>query len=101
MKQLVFYHRVLTTHKIVQTKAPMYLHQKMITSHPYQTRQATDGFIRFGEQCDARRELTRSGFCYKGTQDYNLIPAEIRASRTVQTFKYKLKKWVENNIPLD
>ena len=64
VKQLVFYHRVLTAHKIVQTQAPMYLHQKMITSHPYQTRQATDGAIRFGEQFDARSELTRSEFCY-------------------------------------
>ena len=101
VKQLVFYHRVLTAHKIVQTKAPMYLHQKMITSHPYQTRQATDGTIRFGEQFDARSELTRSGFCYSGTQAYNLIPAEIRASRTIQTFKMKLKKWVKSNIPVD
>ena len=101
VKQLVFYHRVLTTHKVVQTRAPMYLHQKMITSHPYQTRQATDGAIRFREQFDARSELTRSGFCYSGTQDYNLIPADIRGSRTIQTFKFKLKNWVKSNIPVD
>jgi hypothetical protein len=79
----------------------MYLHQKMITSHPYQTMQSTVGAIRFGEQFDARSELTRSGFCYSGTQDYNLIPAYIKGSRTIQTFKFKLKKWVKSNIPVD
>ena len=101
VKQLVFYHRVLTTYKIIKTQAPMYLHQKMITSHPYQTRQATDGAIRFGEQFDARRELTRGSFCYSGTMEYNTIPVEIRAANTAQTFKYKLKKWVVGNIPID
>ena len=92
---------MLTTYKIIKTQAPMYLHQKMITSHPYQTRQATDGAIRFGEQFDARRELTRGSFCYSGTMEYNTIPVEIRAANTAQTFKYKLKKWVVGNIPID
>ena len=37
VKQLVFYHRVLTTHKIVKNRAPMYLYNKMNYSHPYET----------------------------------------------------------------
>ena len=47
VKQLVFYHRVLMTFKIVQNKTPMYLYQKMNTTHPCMTRQANGGGIRF------------------------------------------------------
>ena len=36
-----------------------------------------------------------------GTVDYNRMSAYIRKAKTVQTFKYKLKQWVSNNIPLD
>ena len=50
VKQLVFYHRALTTYKIVKNSVPIYLHNKMNNNHPYETRQATDGGIRFGEQ---------------------------------------------------
>ena len=101
VKQLVFYQTVLTTHKIVKTKAPMYLHNKMNNSHPYKTRQATEGGIRFGEQFDVQSGLSRKSFCYRGTLDYNRIPADIRTAKTTATFKYKLKNWIKTNIPID
>ena len=101
MRQLVFYHRVVTAHKIIKSKAPLYLHMKMSTNHPYQTRQATDGAIRFGENFEGRSSLTGNSFCYGGTVAYNMIPAEVRAARTLQTFKQRLRKWVMSNIPVD
>ena len=101
VKQLVFYHRVVTAHKIVKTNSPLYLHQRMTTTHPYPTRQATGGAIRFGEQFSRRSLLAGNSFCYSGTQDYNRIPADIRNVQTIKNFKYKLRKWVTSNIPED
>ena len=101
VKQLVFYHRVVTAHKIIKSKAPLYLHRKMSTSHPYQTRQATDGAIRFGENFEGRSSMAGNSFCYGGTVAYNIIPAEVRAANTLQNFKQRLRKWVINNIPVD
>ena len=101
VKQLAFFQMVLTTHKIVKNKSPMYLNNKMNTCHPYKTRQATEGGIRFGENFDVKSNLSRNSFCYSGTMDYNRIPAEIRAAKTIIVFKYKLKNWVQSNIPVD
>ena len=93
VKQLVFYHRVVTAHKIIKSKISLYLHRKMSISHPYQTRQATDGAIRFGEQFEGRSSLAGNSFCYSGTVAYNMIPAELRAAKTIQNFKHRLRKW--------
>ena len=101
VNQLAFFQRVVTTHKIVKNKSPMYLNKKMNTCHPYKTRQATEGGIRFGENFDVKSNLSRNSFCYSGTMDYNRIPAEIRAAKTNIVFKYKLKNWVQSNIPVD
>ena len=101
VKQLVFYHRVVTAHKIIKSKISLYLHRKMSTSHPYQTRQATDGAIRFGEQFEGRSSLAGNSFCYSGTVAYNMIPAEVRAAKTLQNFKHRLRKLVMRNVPVD
>ena len=97
----MFYHKVVTAHKIVKSKVPLYLHRKMTTSHPYQTRQATDGSIRFGEQFEGRSSLAGNSFCYSGTVAYNMIPAEVRAAKTLQNFKNRLRRWVMSNVPVD
>ena len=68
----------------------------MNTSHPVRTRQATGGGIWRGIA-----EQAGGTFTSRGTKVYNSLPAEIRNSRTLETFKYKLKKWVVNNIPVD
>ena len=96
VKQLVFYHTALQTHKILTSGRPVYFKQKMNTVHPYRTRQATGGSIWRGEE-----DLTGASFSSRAAQSYNSLPASIRGSRTLNTFKYKLRKWVVTNIPLD
>ena len=101
VRQLVFYQTVLGVHKIVVSRKPDNLSNKFNTDHPYRTRQATGGGLRFGEDYDAKSGLSHSSFCYRGTVEYNRIPVFIRRAKTIQTFKYKLKQWVSTNIPLD
>ena len=66
VKQMVFYQRVVAVHKIVKTKSPLYLHQKMSTTHPYSTRQATGGAVRFGEQFGRKSLLDIIGQNFAG-----------------------------------
>ena len=101
VRQLVFYQTVLQVHKVLLSGKPDHLSNRFSTDHPYRTRQATGGGLRFGEEFDARSGLSHGSFCYRGTVDYNRIPAYIRQARTLDTFKYKLKQWVSTNIPLD
>ena len=101
VKQLVFYHSVVLAHKIATTGSPLGIAAKMNTDHPRRTRQATTGCIRYGEQFSANQSLTQKSFCHRTTAQYNSIQASIRAVKTIPTFKVKLKKWVETNIPID
>ena len=75
-----------------------HMKQKMSSNFPYQTRQATNGSIRYGEIFNTKTSLTQSSFAYRGLKDYNLIPASIRVCKTMNTFKKKLRKWVLENV---
>ena len=99
VRQLVFYHSVLSTHKFVTIGKPKYLHQAMGTSYPLNTRQAAGGQIHMGS-FDSKQGLLHDGFKYRAAKEYNLIPANIRSVRGLTTFKKKLKKWVLENIPI-
>ena len=100
MHQLVFYHTVMQVHKVMLSGKPENLRKKFNTDHPYRTRQAAGGGLRYGEEHDATSGLSHNSFFYRGTLDYYRIPAHIRMVRTMDTFKYKLKQWVSSNIPL-
>ena len=45
--------------------------------------------------------MARNSFCYSGTVTYNMIPAEVRAAKTLQNFKNRLRRWVMSNVPVD
>ena len=61
MRQLVFYHTVLTTHKVVKEEKPKYLHEKMCSGKIHNTRRD----IRFDDKFGARSERATSSFCYR------------------------------------
>ena len=101
VRQLVFYHSVLATHKIVTSGKPRYLHRVMSTHRPLQTRQATSGEIWLGDNFDSKSDLVQDSFKYRASKGYNRIPGTLRAVKTPSTFKRKLKHWVSTNIPVD
>ena len=101
VKQLVFYQSVLQVHKVLLTGKPFSVRKKFITDHPFLTRQATGGGLRFGQNYVASSELRHKSFHFRGTQGYNRIPADIRKIKNIQTFNNKLKQWVGTNIPWD
>ena len=94
VNQLIFYHTCLQVKKILLGGGPVYFKQKFCTHHPRETRQATGGSIWRGQ------DWTSSSFSARGAQAYNTIPAYIRNSTSIPTFKSKLKKWVSSNITL-
>ena len=49
VRQLIVYHTVLQAHKTINSCVPRPLHSDLSTIHPYRTRQASTGQIRFGE----------------------------------------------------
>ena len=98
IKQLIFYHSALTVFRTTSTKTPLYLSQHLITEHPYPTRLATSGGIRFE---GTHGGLMNKSFLVRAAHDFNSIPANIRGCRTLPAFKQQLKKWVKTGIPID
>ena len=96
VRQLTFYHTVLTMYKILKSGRPHYLRQKLSSDFPYPTRQATGGHVRFNA------ESTAEGcFISRGTKEFNRIPDDMKAISSLPTFKRKLKMWTLSNIPID
>ena len=100
VKQLVLYQSILLAHKIASQRTPVSLTEKMNTVHPYRTRQASTGSIRFGENFSSSDGRAQNSFCYRATKDYNIIPAKMRSIKSLPTFKSKLKQWILMNTPI-
>ena len=101
VKQLVMYQTTIMVHKTFLTSKPFYLHGRLSNEHScYRTRQQTSGCIRMDHSFRYKGELPRNSFRSRGANNYNSIPADIRASMTMDTFKSKLRKWIRNNISL-
>ena len=96
----MFYQTAIMTYKIMKTGTPAYLGDRMRTAFPYNTRQATTGAIRFGEEYSSKPALNFSSFKYRATVEYNKIPGTIRGSESLHKFKAKIRTWIKENIPM-
>ena len=96
VRQLIVYHTVLQAQKTITSCVPRPLHSALSTNHPYRTRQASAGQIRFGEDFKAGA----ASFKYRAMVWYNSVPASVRTG-SAATVKKKLKMWVKSNIPID
>ena len=98
VRQLVFYQTVVMVHKMIKTGLPKPVSSKLLVSFPYQTRQATNGSIRYGDFLATNTSLIQSSFTNRGVKNYNMIPTSIRTSMSMSSFKTKLKRWISDNI---
>ena len=87
--QLTAYHTLLMAHKIIVTQKPQYLSEKLKLK-------ATNYKI------EANRKLiiSRSGFIYRSSRLFNMLPLYLRMETRINIFKTKVKKWVQNHIEL-
>ena len=100
VRQLVFYQSVTMVHKMVKTGLPKPVSTKLLSSFPYQTRQATNGSIRYGDFLATNNSLIQNSFTNRGVKNYNMIPASIRTTMSMSSFKIKLKNWIIDNIDI-
>ena len=99
VNQLIFYHSVLLIYKVRLSKTPRYLHMMHNSwSYQYKTRQAESGLIKLVAR--PKLELTKSSFRYRGANQYNQLPAEIRSCESLPSFKVKAKNWIKDNVSI-
>ena len=99
IRQLIYYNTVLQAHKTTTSGKPSPLSKSISTQHPYDTRNATFGQIRFGETFRGDSSLYIASFKYRAVHWFNAVPISVRTG-TLETVKKKLKKWVWNNVPI-
>ena len=103
VKQLVVYQTNILVHKTLLSSKPHYLHDRLSSdnNHMYRTRQHSTGGIRMDQTYRYKSDLPQKSFRYRGAHNYNTIPAVIRTTRNMATFKTKLKRWLKMNTNPD
>ena len=93
VNQLHWQQVMMTTHKIMMSKRPVNIHSRMVARHNHGTRAAAGVSRGFGNQ------LVNRSFNHSAS-NYNKLPAELRETICLPSFKNKLKIWVLNNIDM-
>ena len=100
IRQLIYYHTVLQAHKTIVSTKPASINLSISTQHPYRTRNAANGQIRFGKSYRAESDLVNASFNNRAVHWHNAVPARVRTG-TLATVKHKLRMWVKQNVPID
>ena len=88
VKQLVFYYSALTTFRIRCSKEPEYLNSIM-------ARDNQRGNIIIP---NTHLSLAKQSYCYRGAEEWNGLPHNIRSIDTIAKFKLELRKWIKQNV---
>ena len=100
IRQLIFFHTVIQAQKIISVGKPAVTYESISTHHPYRTRNASNGRIRFGETFNGGSTLTEASFRNRAVHMYNQVPASVLQGRQL-TVKHKLREWVRKSVPID
>ena len=102
VNQLIFYHSVLQLHKVRLSSAPKYLHSMHMPSgsnYQYRTRQAESGSLQpIGVP---KLEISKNRFKWRSANLYNQLPADIRKTTSIKSFKFQVKAWIKKNISFE
>ena len=81
----------MTTHKILSSGRPVNIHSRMVARHQHGTRAASGVSRGFGNL------VMKSSFNFS-TIPYNKLPANIRNTTSLASFKNQLRTWLEQKI---
>ena len=88
VKQLEFFHTVMTIYKMKHFNEPEYFVDKIQNVN-------RNGNIILN---NCRLSLFRKSFSFRGPEYWNSLPSELRNISGISNFKKELKKWVMQNV---
>ena len=89
VNQLISYHSLIAMFKVRTMKEPPYL-ANLLCKTGRDNRLKTENPV---------LELTASSFCFRTSMEWNKLHPDLRKEMKIGQFKYKLKKWILDNIP--
>ena len=90
VNQLIVYHTLLSIHRIKKNGEPEYLANILEKS----SRQVVGGII----VENIKQELVRKSFTFRGAEQWNKLPMNLRIETRLSKFKQGLKVWVAEHI---
>ena len=88
VRQLIFFHSVLTVYKIRKFQEPEYLASFL----------CQDNFRKNIIIPHTTLTLAKKSFCYRGAEAWNIVPERIRGLEKIESFKKEVKKWTKENV---
>ena len=95
--QLGAYHSALTAHRVILSGKPPYLSSRL---QHYNGEDVGSRTLRNLNTLNAQYNLSlgRSGFIYRVSKLWNLLPECLRKEQSTMVFKQELKSWIRKNI---
>ena len=88
VRQLIHYHTALSMFRIRRSQEPEYLSELISRENRHNNIIIPNTNL----------TLAKKSFCFRGPEEWNKLPAEIRNCERIGTFKLKLKSWIIANV---
>ena len=95
VQQLIAFQTLITMFKIIHTSKPFYLINKIrfkVNEHNLRNKQNIIDIPKY------RLSQSKEGFIYRGSILFNQLDEEVRNIENLRTFKYEVRRWVQDNI---
>ena len=96
--QLAAFHTLQTVFKVVTNEKPTYLFKRLEFRKPRVDGSVFPSRIVNTIQVNYKLSLSRSGFVFRGSKLWNLLPLELRSEKCPNIFKRKSKSWILDNV---
>ena len=97
MTSMVDYYSLLEAKRVLETKKPEYLYEKLVGGHSrpkYVTRLCVGGDLRYGPGMHANLSLTKKSWRWRVRSMWADVPISVRKITNYNGFKVELKKWL-------
>ena len=89
VNQLVYYHSALSTYRIRKSSEPEYLAEILNRNNRLNKIIVPNSTL----------SLAMKSYCFRGANEWNRLPEEIRECEKIRNFKKRLKSWILMNVP--
>ena len=99
VRQLIFYHSVITLYRILNTGNPVKLFDKLTFDNRTSsivTRGISNNNLPLNNY---RLQTSKNSFIHRSVNYWNQIPLSIRNIQSMNNFKFVLKVFIKSNIP--
>ena len=98
--QLVAYHSANQIYNIQRNQFPKYHYNRLFGAMGQGGDMETRSRMNIESRVDFRTSLARGSFFYQGSRVWNALPATIKTSRNIESFKKQTRAWTKTNISI-